>query len=221
MSVGPKHHEHKEKHFVDDAEFDRLHLDRHSTGREARWTPVWAADDSKVRLVVYSYLYNGVRQSRVKPGISIRELNELVAKQKFWKLEIGPAAFYTGLIYRAYRLGLRSSDIAHEFGLTTGSVRQRLTRCNTIARKLFPNACFAPHWSNGKRTKPRKVKPNGKPITAELLLAAEMYNNLHSLREISAKLGGSTATIYWRLKRYGLIKRSGDNRKLRPICQTQ
>jgi DNA-binding NarL/FixJ family response regulator len=151
---------------VGGGDFEKMHVEKRSTGRSARWTPRWAMDDGKVRLVVYNYLASYAKHphpsSKPQVGLSLMDYERMAAKKRqtvgehlaagylnpdsgsakhFAVIEAhggNTAAYYTTIIYRAYRQGLLATDIAEEFGMSHVSVRMVLKRINDYARKLFP-----------------------------------------------------------------------------------
>jgi hypothetical protein len=188
-------------------QIDRAELDRtHRTGRafrQDRWTPAWALDDKKVRLVVYTVVFNYVTHAlghrhQLQPGISLIELEKLartVVREKIMKRversnggtrknfeehlrtsQNGIAARATTLIYKAYRERLKGPDIAEVLEMTPVSVREILFRLNKIARTLFPESdCSKPHWS----TKPEsELKKKRQSHARANLVATEQLKSL-------------------------------------------
>jgi hypothetical protein len=158
---------------VDYKELERTHITSRSF-RDPKWTPQWALDDKKVRLVVYQHVWNYVArisQRSLRPGIPLNELENLAQtlvredyqrrKQRSYSareiriteahlrhVEKGYASLMVTLIYKAYRERLKGIDIADILEMTPGAVRQILHRLNCIARNLFPaEECSKPHWT--------------------------------------------------------------------------
>ena len=202
------------------------------TFRNTRWTPPWALDDKKVRMVVYEHVwryagsvYTGSRRRR--PGMSLKELESLcaVARQSFAEripesaprqahvlsehvrtTEQGIAAQAVQLIYKAYRERLRGTDIADLMHMSHDAVRVHLYRLNLIARRLFPQDCSVPHWT----AKPdRKKKPSPPQVAARLTpkiqALADQYNAGATLAELSKSTGIPISTISWYMRTSGVV----------------
>lgn len=50
----------------------------------------------------------------------------------------GPLTFFISLLYRRYRLGMDSPELARQYGISPQNIRQQLNRCSLLARALFP-----------------------------------------------------------------------------------
>lgn len=158
---------------VDWAESGRMQVFT-TKARNERWTPLWANDDRKIRLVVYGAVWRFIKRTggafQLLPGMSLLDLEGL-AKERFavWhdvmertthenyrsrlktyltSTEHGYAARAVAIIYKCYRENLRAPDVAEQLGITAVSVRQILYRLNNVARELFKEEDgFKRHWS--------------------------------------------------------------------------
>jgi lambda repressor-like predicted transcriptional regulator len=150
--------------------FDRAH-------RNPKHTPLWAASDKKIQLVVYNYLFQYCRKHgagrELIPGMSLMDLEKLADKlREAWHERAknsspeyqnivathirtatnGMAATRVRMIYMAYRQRLLSEDIADALDMTRSQVRVVLSRLNAVARKLFPQDCsLRPWWAKPGR----------------------------------------------------------------------
>jgi len=103
-----------------------------------------------LRKVEEKYLL-AARVQAMKPG-AVENQKHLETIQRAG----GPLAFFTSLLYRRYRLGMDSPELARQYSITPQSVRQQINRCSLIARRLFPDpdveAFSAPvaRWFHGK-----------------------------------------------------------------------
>jgi len=135
--------------------------------------------------------------------------------------ENGIASRATLLIYKAYRERLKGVDIAEIMEMTPGAVRQNLSRLNKIARRLFlEEDCFPPQHNTipvsefkaNRRIRYKKYRPASenkalaeKTSIEQVRELAAQYNAGTHLKELSVATGIPIATIYWRLKKFGLI----------------
>jgi len=198
--------------------------------RHSRWTPTWSASDAKIRLVVYEYLAAYIKMNRMDfpPGASLRDLDKLCrdgqkkqcrGSNHNWSEHIrttqnGLASRATLVIYKAYREGLRATDIAEVLEMTPNAVRQFLMRLNRIARRLFPaEDNFAPIHNARKEPKPRN--PHYRPPfkfgetepTQELLAIAARFNAGESCISLAKEFKVNKDTMLTSMKRFGLQTR--------------
>jgi len=139
--------------------------------RDKRWNPAWAADDKKIRVIVYNGLWQYVQWSgavdKMRPGmpfselealarsaqendLSTRKLNERqrhIIDQHLATTKNGVGGMWVRLIYLAYRQGYPATQIAEELNMSAPQVRQKLYRLNRIARRIYPDDCCEPHPS--------------------------------------------------------------------------
>jgi hypothetical protein len=209
--------------------FNHGHTFAKSGGRAEKWVPAWAADDKKIQLVIYNYLWNYVDSqfARPKAGVSLRELDSVAADIQRSKrsrlssmpleykhnwlvhtasMENGVAATTVRMIYMAYRQRQRNPDIAAELNTTAFAVRTRLWRLNQLARRLFaPEDNFPRHWTAHRRDAiggPQRLRRLRTPFENHMLENfAQRYNAGTPLSTLAAESGCAPATIWWRLKR--------------------
>lgn len=224
---------------IDWNDLERMHFERKSTGRLKRWIPSWAADDKKVQLVVYNYLWNYCHRfarAHRAPGMALRDLENEATKFKetirrrlplmagvtqhnlnlhLAATENGIAATTVRIIYMAYRQGLTNPDIAAEFGTTAFAIRTRLWRINELARKLFKQDDNFPRHHTAGRTVALGVT---KRITKHVWRSEEMTNELvrrykggETLTALSKAFDMPIATAWYHLKKAGL-----DTHRLKP-----
>jgi DNA invertase Pin-like site-specific DNA recombinase/DNA-binding CsgD family transcriptional regulator len=160
---------------LDYADRERMHFVNQFRGdgvfRDKRWNPAWAANDKKIRVIVYNALWNYVQWSgavdKIRPGmpfaelealarsaqvndLSTRKLNERqrhIVDQHLATTKNGVSGMWVRLIYLAYRQGYPATQIAEELNMSAPQVRQKLYRLNRIARRIYPDDCCEPHPS--------------------------------------------------------------------------
>jgi hypothetical protein len=135
--------------------------------------PQWTLSDEKARVVIAArisrYGHGGTPcsiESVPKDLASLRvaeigamEHLRLLAKRSLasrihlqaMEKSGGLATFYAALIYRAYRLGKRSTELAVDFGMMPTQIRAAMVRLNKIARHFFPDDCCAPSKLAGRK----------------------------------------------------------------------
>jgi hypothetical protein len=119
--------------------------------------PPWAASDEKVRRVVAAKLCVAIWESNVPSDLkTLKEQIEPRVLARMRKsaekssssrahLEMvlrfgGPLTFWTSLIYRRFRLGEDSPELARTYGCNPGTIRQQLYRLSLIARAVCTDA---------------------------------------------------------------------------------
>jgi uncharacterized protein (DUF433 family) len=122
--------------------------------------PPWAMDDIKVRAVVAYRICITARQPKIPTTLEgLRKVerryramlcNNTSLEVQFHLKNIqrfgGPLAYFTSLIYRRFRQGLDSPELAHHYGVKPTAIRQAINRLCRIARALFPNSADHLEW---------------------------------------------------------------------------
>lgn len=192
--------------------------------------PPWSLDDEKVRKVVAYRL--ALTAHAAKVPTTLTELRKLERKyiamiRRYGGDEIqlhveiqlhlekvksfgGPAAYYIGLIYRRFRLGMDSPALARHYGVKPTALRQTINRLCRIALSLFPNPEDHLQWHHtaSKRDLPtlkiraKKARRVRRP-TFSYGRAHQMRQAGRTLQEIANHFGLKTRTAVMRaLRKY-------------------
>ena len=165
-------------------DYTRMGRENH-TSAYLKNSPRWAMSDEKLRLVVAHKVCISAGVSEVPATLdALRKVEEkymLAARVQAAKPGAvenqkhvdtvqragGPLAFFTSLLYRRYRLGMDSPELARQFGIAPPNVRQQINRCSLIARGLFPDPEDHLPWHHratlAKKAAVKIAKEVGKP----------------------------------------------------------
>jgi hypothetical protein len=141
----------KEAQVLDFPSIERAH-NYHIAAREGQ-VPLWTRNGPMLRAVIMamvSRLRGCVRGVETFPQLLAADKevmgrlkkNPSPASRKRMELAGrvgGNAALIAGILWRSYRVGLLSTDIAEDTGASPPLIRQILFRANLTARRLFPD----------------------------------------------------------------------------------
>ena len=155
-------------------DYTRMGRENH-TGAYLKNSPRWAMSDAKLRMVVAHKICITAGVGEVPATLdALRNVEEnymlatranaakpnAVENQKHLatvESAGGPLAFFVNLLYRRYRLGMDSPELARQFGITPQNVRQQINRCSLIARGLFPDPEDHLPWHHSANAKQPKA----------------------------------------------------------------
>jgi hypothetical protein len=140
-------------------DFSRMHRESHAA-RHSKWTPPFALNTSQLRQVLlvrcWRYMHN---QTPVPAILNWKELSRAATAHTLRPHAILPTSpaiqkqmhsshvravlcvggylqFQSALVWRAWRLGMSSVDVAESLGISPQCVRVNLQRLRDIARQL-------------------------------------------------------------------------------------
>jgi hypothetical protein len=206
---GIKHRPASKESLIDMSDYKRMH-----SSSAPAYAPVspWAMDDEKVRKVVaYRIAITAIEKNVPTKLGALRELEpryiamirnnrspEVQAHLKKVQRFGGPAAYYTGLIYRRFRLGMGSPALAQYYGCKPTGIRQTINRLCRIARALFPNPEDHLQWhhTSVQRALPTLKFGSAKARTFSYEQAYALWLSGLSPRAIGEQLGLPAYAIY-------------------------
>jgi hypothetical protein len=177
--------------------------------------PPWAMDDIKVRAVVAYRICITARQPKIPTTleglrkVERRYLSAMNRRNASHEIQLhlknvqrfgGPLAYYTSLIYRRFRQGLDSPELAHHYGVKPTAIRQTVNRLCRIARALFPNSADHLEWhhTSVQRDLPTlKIRKRARRIGGRTFPYGQAYRMRQAgrtLQEIADHFGLKTRT---------------------------
>jgi hypothetical protein len=187
------------------SDYERMHTETHV--EEFLPSPKWAMSDEKLRLVIAHRICMTAREKNVPTELeALRAIEARYLKavstsaekceQNRKHLETvqrlgGPLAFWTSLLYRRFRLGMNSRQLAAEFGTKPCAVRQQINRCCLIARSLFPEPDDHLPWHRtaGACSKRFIVRQRWLALPANVRRAAQLHRSDRPWPEILEAFG--------------------------------
>ncbi len=219
------------KHYAASKETRLSHGDYARMGTESHLSyapvPPWALDDTKVRKVVAYRICITAYEPNIPTTLDgLKKIEPryvaLIGRNRSRDSQLhlekvqrfgGPAAYYIGLIYRRFRLGMDSPALARHYGLTPTAIRQTINRLCRIARSLFPNAEDHLEWHHtaSVRNLPR-LRLTSRTFSYEK--AYELWLSGLDLAAISEQLGVKEHSIYDAVRKMRAKEVRLSNRKI-------
>jgi hypothetical protein len=132
-------------------DFQKMGVDHRKPRFRNRKAPAWVFDDGCVRKVIAAHVAQlvGARIPEDLASLNVlnRQVLELLSKstspatRQLAKaaVRIGLPAYYATLIYRTYRVGCDSVELAYDLHIQPVTVRQTLSRLKATAKRIFSN----------------------------------------------------------------------------------